>query len=366
MSPGALDGARPGSMTVMKNDHASERAAALVHEAVDVLQRADKAPDSPVNTILPAELRRKLRRAARRLRLGKAQPRYRNLHTSEELADIYERTVQRDEILEQALRDFKRITWDLGRVLAGNDPEVGKAIETLITEAKRSAEEHGPGSEAAQRYRQLQLLAWLAQRSHDHHRRRRLPAPLNVPLASDPSVEGRNHLTAAELLDSPPSSGEAVIAIPPDGRDSGRGRIFLRIGVGEASWIGSFERGHMNVSTIFMMPDDRHLFVSAEGAGYVIDLESRTLVEEIGTEVAGVMRDDPMTVFIVDHNGMSLEAFGRSGRLWKTGTIGSGGFRRMAITDTRLVGEARHPSRPGWAGFSVKLATGEVRFADAR
>ena len=353
-------------MTVMKNEKASERAAALVREAVDVLQRADKAPDSPVNSFLPAKLRRRFRRAAERLRLGKAQPRYRNLHTSEELADIYERTVQRDEILEQALRDFKRITRDLGRVLEENDPEVGKAIETFIMEAKRSAEENGPGSEAAQRYRQLQMLAWLAQRSHDHHRRRRLPAPLNISLAPDPSVEARNQLTAAELLDSPPSSGEAVIAIPPEERDSGRGRIFLRIGIGEASWIGSFERGHMSVSTICMMPDGRHLFVSAEGAGYIIELKSRTLVEEIGTEVAGVMRDDPMTVFIVDHDGMSLEGFGKSGRLWKTEPISSGGFRRMAITDTSLVGEARHPLLLGWAAFSVTLATGEVRFADGR
>jgi hypothetical protein len=45
-------------MPVMKNANASERAAALVHEALDVLQRADNAPHSPVNTFLPANLRR--------------------------------------------------------------------------------------------------------------------------------------------------------------------------------------------------------------------------------------------------------------------------------------------------------------------
>jgi hypothetical protein len=113
------------------------------------------------------------------------------------------------------------------------------------------------------------------------------------------------------------------------------------------------------------MPDGKHLFVSAEGAGYIIDLKSRTLVEQIGTEVAGVMRDAPMTLFVVDHNGMSLEAFGRSGRRWKTEPIGSGGIRRITITDDALLGEARHPSRPGWTAFSVKLTTGEVRLADA-
>ena len=349
-------------MTVMKNDNASERAAALVHQAVDVLQRADEAPHSPVNTFLPAKLRRAFRRTAARLRQGKAEPRYRNLHTAEELADIYERTVRRDEILEQALRDFQQITRDLGRVLEENDPEVGKTLDALIMNAKRSAEEHGPGTEAAQRYRQLQLLAWFGRQAHSRKRRRRLPP--RAPLAPDPSLEARSQGTAAELLASPPSPGEAVIAIPPDGRDSGRGRIVLRIGTGEASWIGSFERGHMNVSTIFMMPDSKHLFVSADGAGYIIDMKSRTLVEEIGTEVAGVMRDDPMTLFVVDHNGMSLEAFGRRGRLWKTDPISTGGFRNMALTDDELVGEARHPSGPEWAAFCVNLTTGEVRFAD--
>jgi hypothetical protein len=96
------------------------------------------------------------------------------------------------------------------------------------------------------------------------------------------------------------------------------------------------------------MPDGKHLFVSAEGAGHIIDFKSRTLVE-IGTDITGVMRDDPMTVFIVDHNGTSLEAFGQTGRLWKTDPTGAGGFRQVAVTGTSLVGEARviHPGRAG-------------------
>ena len=136
--------------------------------------------------------------------------------------------------------------------------------------------------------------------------------------------------------------------------------MFIRIGTGERSWIGSFARGHAAVSTIFMMPDDKHLFVSADGAGYIIEAGSRTLVETIGTEVAGVMRDEAMTLFVVSHGNMSLEAFGRSGRLWKTDAIGSGGFRGMAMTDTELLGEARYACLDDWVRFSVKLATGEV------
>jgi uncharacterized protein YfkK (UPF0435 family) len=344
----------------MNDDNASERAVELMQQALDLLRLAENAPASPVNTFLTAKRRRALRRDAARLRQGKAEPRYKNLHSAEELADLYERTVQRDEMFERSVRDFKRIARDLGRIREEHPSGLQTAMEALVLEAKRSAEGQGPGSEAARRYRNVLRLAWLGYQRHSHRRRQRAPVPRRIDLAPDPSVEARYEQTAAELLTSPPSSDDAVIAIPPEGKDSGRGRIFLRIGIGQASWVGSFERGHTHVSTIFMLPDGKRLFVSAEGAGYVIDAKSRTLLETTGTQVVGAMRDEPMTLCVVDHNGMSLEAFGRTGRLWKTDTISSGGFRRMAITDDELVGEARHPTRTGWARFFVKLATGDV------
>jgi hypothetical protein len=227
--------ARPGSITAMKNnalkndvtknENASERAVALVHEALDVLQRAEQAPDSPVNTFLTADMRRKYRRDARRLREQRKQPCYSNLHSAEELADIYERTAQRDEILEQAQRDFKRITRGLGRLLQENDAAVDNAIGKLIAEAARLAEEHGPGSEAARQYTLLQFLRWFGQQAHTHRRNSRAPFPWKVSLARDPSIEARNQATATEVLDALPA-GEAVIAFPPEGEDSGRPAFF--------------------------------------------------------------------------------------------------------------------------------------------
>jgi len=349
-------------MTVMKNDNASERAVVLVQEVIDVLQRTGNAPDSPVNAFLPARHRRELRRRAARLRQQKVKPHYKNLHSAEELADIYERTAQLDEILEKGRRELQRLSLELKRIRNEKDPEVEKAMVLLVNEAARSAEEHGPGSEAARRFRLMQLLEWVGQQALDHRRKPRAQFPWRVSQARDPSIEARYKLTAAEILDSPPSD-EAVIAIPPEGRDSGRPRVFLRIGLGDASWVGSFEIGHMNVGTVSLMPDEKHLFVSVKGAGYIIDLKSRTLVETIGMEVAGVMSDYPRTVFVVDHNGMSLEAFGKSGRLWKTDTISFRGFRNTAVTETTFTGEARQAS--GWTPFSVDLATGEVRFGEA-
>ena len=344
----------------MKQENASERAVALMQQAVDVLQRAQQAPVSPVNTSIPANLRREYRRRAARLRKGQAQPRYANLHTAEQLADIYERTIRRDEILEDVRRDLHRIGLALRRIIETSGDEAREAVETLIAETKRAVEQDGPDSEAAQRYRLMQFLAWSGRQSLANKRRQKGSPPAYIPVMADPFTQTRYEAAAAEALPEAPSPDEAVVNIPPDGRELGRGRMFIRIGIGERAWIGSFARGHAAGSTVFMMPDDKHLFVSADGAGYIIEAASRTLVETIGTDVAGVMRDEHMTVFIVSHRNMSLEAFGRTGRLWKTAAIGSGGFRGVAITDTRLLGEARYAYLGEWIGFSVELATGEV------
>jgi len=94
----------------------------------------------------------------------------------------------------------------------------------------------------------------------------------------------------------------------------------------------------------------------------VIEASSRTLVERIGTDVAGVMCDEPMTLLVVDHDGRSLEAFDRTGRVWKADRISAGGFRRLRFTGHALVGEARHWWRAEWVRFAVNVATGEVRF----
>ena len=175
-------------------------------------------------------------------------------------------------------------------------------------------------------------------------------------LAHDPAE--RIPLIPAEIVDAP-QPGETVIQIPP-GDPFGLDRMFIRIGVGKSSWVGHFECGLHPSSTVFMLPDGKHLFVSASGAGYILDLKSRTLVERTGTEVVGTHRNALMTLFLVIHDGKSLEAFGPAGRLWKTEPIGSGGLRRIRYTDEEVIGEAWQKSDRQWARFAINVATGAV------
>lgn len=354
-------------MMIMKNENKSQRTAALVNEAIAALQRMEEAPKSPIKGFQTVKRRREYRRYAERLRRGQVVPRYTNLHTAEELADLFEQTARRDEIFEQACGDLRRISRDFKSVVEQEGFTVAvRTFNAMLLEAALAAAFNGPDSEAGQRYRRMWFFIEGGARRESETRRQQPHEPRLPLLMKDPRTELCYESAAAEILASPPPAGKAVIAIPAEDSESGCGRLLMRIGAGKASWIGSFERGRKDPGpwTVQMMPDGKHLFVCAAGAGYIIDATSRTLVERTGTNVVDVGRTG--TVFVVNHNDMSLEAFGKRGRLWKTDTISSGGFRRMTASDDAIIGEARQASTEGWAGFSVKLATGEVRFDDAR
>jgi hypothetical protein len=237
-----------------------------------------------------------------------------NLVIAEQLAGIFENTARRDEIRQQVHVEFLRIGREIGRLIEEDPAGTRKSFETVFLETFRLAREQGPGSEAAARLRVLQRMAQAAQTFKSDRRRQKGVDGGGEAMAHDPGE--RIRLVPAELLDSAPE-GEAVIPFPAEGEGSGRCRILIRIGLDASSWIGSFECGFKTVSTVFMMPDGKHLFVSANGAGYILDERSRTLVERTGTEIVGVGRDEDMTLFIVNHNDMSFEAFGPGGRLWK-------------------------------------------------
>ncbi|HEX9983576.1 MAG TPA: hypothetical protein VGF69_09945 [Thermoanaerobaculia bacterium] len=299
----------------MSNQKPSERIVELLNETIDVLQRGERAPDSPISDFVPSKTRRSMRRHAERLRRGDAQPRWKNLYTAQQLAGILENTARRDEIRQQVEAEFIRIGHEIARLRAEDPEGTRKSWEAVFVETFRLAKEQGPGSEAAARYRQLQRLTRIAKTYKSGSRRQKGNSD-GPRYAAAHAAEGRIPLVPAEILESAPA-GEAVIPFPAPGEDSGRSRMLIRIDVGASSWIGSFECGSKTVSTVSMMPDGKHLFVSANGAGYIIHAKSRRLVERTGTEIVGVGRDADMTLFVVNHNDESFEAFGPGGRLWK-------------------------------------------------
>jgi len=344
----------------MKNQSKAERVVELFNVCIDALRRAETAPDSPMNWYTSVEERRELRRKAKRLRKGQLEPVHQNIHDGPQLADIYERTAQRDDAFDKSRDEFRHAERELNRLASEKDPEVDEAIATLVAQMAQAALEGGPGSEAELRFRCLQLLGELGMRGHNQKRHQSSAGTYLTPrLTKNPLVQARWEAAAAEILESLPE-GEPVWSFPAEENGNGEGRLILRIGVEPVWWIGTFERGNKVPSTVQLMPGDAHFFVSAAGAGYIIEAKTRTLVEKVGDDVVSVRFDDRRTRFFVNHDDRILEAFGPHGRrLWKTETIGSG-FRGLALNAGKLAGEAQRSPDAEWSAFSVDVATGEV------
>jgi hypothetical protein len=72
------------------------------------------------------------------------------------------------------------------------------------------------------------------------------------------------------------------------------------------------------------------------------------------------MRDRLLTLFVVIHNGVAFEAFGKDGRLWKTAPLSDRSLRNVVLTDDGIAGEAWKFLANRWMPFSVNATTGEV------
>ena len=335
----------------MKNKNVYERTIALFNELVDLVEQIDNAPPRLFPEYLPGKQRRLLKRRAEQLRSGKVRPRYENLFDAQKLAGLLEDTVAANELREKTGPECDRIFNAIGALVREDGPSVKQAFEDLFLGALAKAREDGPGSEAERRYQHLQSFVGFVKSCRTDVRREK-PGQ-----ETQPERKALVPLVPAELISSA-RPDETVIPIPAE--DSGRERMLIRIGDEGRTWVGNFECGSKTTSTVFMLPDHKHIFVSADGAGYIIDKKSRALVERIGTEVVGTMRDYLLTLFVVIHGGVAFEAFGKDGRLWKTAPLSDRPLRNVVLEDDAIVGEAWKWLANRWMPFTVSVPTGEV------
>ena len=327
---------------------------AIVTRFRDLVVEMERLPKVPIVAFLPAEMRRKFRRFAARLRAGKVEPRYPNLFTAEQLAGICEQAACRDESLERIVKELHDLSDELRALLEENDMELARVTMAELLPAKDAAHWLGPDSEAEQRYREIQQVRRQGQRKRNRPRKPEQPEPMELP-GTDYELHMRHWVAAAEALPEGAPAGEPVLRFP-EGTDEDR--TVLRIGVGAVSWIGSFKRGLAGFTMVHLMPDNRNLLVVSAGAAYVVDARSHALACEAGRDIANVVRDEAFSLLLLDHAGTSLETFGPEGRMWSTGSIASGGFQGFEVTDGVMTFEARR-SDGEWGEVGIDLATGE-------
>lgn len=332
-------------MTIMKNEHPSGHAAALLNQMLEVLMWADRAPRSPISEFHPVKERREIRRAAARMRDA---PAHENL-AAQVLAGICERTVRRDAIAERAYIQFKRLHRELGRVLEENDPEERKNLDAYVDEIRRRAMEDGPDSPSRLRYEHLRVLGWFSEQHKLQKRRQKSGTPRHLPLVMFHGAEGPLDPSEAEVPFPDPIPGPA--------------RVFFRIRPDGSQWMAISDRAYESVNAVYDLPDGNALAVSAKHAGIIIDPVSRTVVEELDAKVVEMIGAEDLTFFVIHRDDGRLEGFGKTGRLWKTDPICTAEFRNHELTDELFFAEA--PCSCGcWIAFTVDVATGEVQFAE--
>lgn len=280
-------------------------------------------------------------------------------YPSERAAALIRQGIEILERAEDAPVDLKRITIELGGVMREEGAAVATTFDAIYRETAAEAKVRGAGSEAARRLPLIQQLVAVASKSGSRSRRQK-----GSPRAKAKPPQLLIELTAVKILDATPAK-EPVITIPAEESGSGRERLLMRIGVRQFAWTGSFERGKNETTAAHLMPDG-HLFVSACGAGYIVDRKSHALIEKIGDDVTPAGLDNSGSLFIVTHEQKIIECFGPRGRVWKTPPLGRGGFRGLTIAGDEVAGEARQASEPEWAAFAVKLATGKVMWGRTR
>ncbi|HEY2321765.1 MAG TPA: hypothetical protein VGJ82_02775 [Thermoanaerobaculia bacterium] len=194
----------------MMKKYPSERAAELFNKAIDALKRVEDAPNSPIGKFHNAKERRELRRNVLQLRRGQTVPKFTGVKRAEEFADVLLLTIQRDQTVEDASRDFKSTERELDQIARKNGEACAETFKMMYDEAVEGALRNGPESEDAQRVRLMQLIASLGQQMGTQMRRKNESHPVYLT---------RRFKTDHEFLrrfvsDEPETAGEPVLAKP--------------------------------------------------------------------------------------------------------------------------------------------------------
>jgi len=128
------------------------------------------------------------------------------------------------------------------------------------------------------------------------------------------------------------------------------------------AWVGNFAPGGGGgISDVVEHPNGKHLIVVANGDGYIIDAETRTLQSTFSW---GIFYFDlvPELQEIVFGNPIYFFAIGPTGLRWRTRDIAWGdGIRAIKRNGTNLSGESYNPLYDSWNKFSVNLVDGEAQ-----
>ena len=129
--------------------------------------------------------------------------------------------------------------------------------------------------------------------------------------------------------------------------------------VGGDSWVGNLQGGFGKCHGVFHHPDGNHFVVVAQGQAYVVNPQTRELVEEFGADLEQAIEVPDLSILVLT-DGTYFEALGRGdGDSWRSERVSWDGIRSLSRVGPSLEGEAFSPIDDSWQRFSLDLRTGK-------
>lgn len=163
-----------------------------------------------------------------------------------------------------------------------------------------------------------------------------------------------------EILPGLPPYGPLAKPFPADGPHYSEGfvvRFFLLDGT---NWVGNFRLGCSGCNAVQGLIGEKLYLIVSNGAGYIVDIESASLVAEVGDSYVHTVLAVPDLGLVVSGGQCNFQAIGIDGQqLWESAEVSFDGMRNVALDGSLVKGEGSDPDDV-WYPFQIDLTTEEV------
>jgi len=162
-----------------------------------------------------------------------------------------------------------------------------------------------------------------------------------------------------EMLPGLPATGPWPVQFSATGQGLHREGFVVRIRPHHGEpWVGNFQPGIVGYRAVYPHPNGQHLIVISGGEGYVIDPETKSLVEAVWRTITSVHVYARQEMLVLNRQEVAFFSIGRGGRVWHTRRLSWDGFRNVEFRDGEIIGDGWDAPNQAWHPFRVDVRTG--------
>jgi hypothetical protein len=162
------------------------------------------------------------------------------------------------------------------------------------------------------------------------------------------------------VLEALPVYGESAITFSATGYGKHTEGLVVELSATDgASWVGNFIPGIGGLDLVVPHPDGINALIISGGQAYVVDPDTRRLLDTFGGALGAFWHDHSRHALIFESSGIAFLSVGPKGIMWRSRRVSWDGFRSLVVDSESLSGEA-WCFDDSWHSFKLELASGSV------